>query len=297
MSQQQAGEHADQPTGPTHLSVSPESGACSSCGQPQPRHTSIPSSYIYAIGKIEPRFPRQSIEKEFAQVVGRSNTKGLTDRQTLQRVLSQRENRYLARQICWVLMIEGLETYLLVSHDPADLDLLLESLPTTPSPMDIDVVIGMRGSIAPPDMCNGLTVPMVLVDQIYSFDHQSLLNAMPKPKESDPELFKQASAELLERVMQLADNNGAADAHRALNYLAVRYPAVYAKVADAFVHNYSLAAVDVIQSRLTGARKIVDVILSFVNRGTDVTEKCFVRVDVTDEFPFLITKLSPYYDR
>jgi hypothetical protein len=26
-------------------------------------------------------------------------------------------------------------------------------------------------------------------------------------------------------------------------------------------------------------------------------DKCFVRVDVTDKFPFLVTKLSPYYDR
>jgi hypothetical protein len=31
--------------------------------------------------------------------------------------------------------------------------------------------------------------------------------------------------------------------------------------------------------------------------NTDVTEKFFVRVDVTEEFPFLVTKMSPYYDR
>jgi hypothetical protein len=28
-----------------------------------------------------------------------------------------------------------------------------------------------------------------------------------------------------------------------------------------------------------------------------LTEKVFVRVDVTEEFPFLVTKLAPYYDR
>jgi hypothetical protein len=33
------------------------------------------------------------------------------------------------------------------------------------------------------------------------------------------------------------------------------------------------------------------------NRNTDFTEKFFVRVDVTEEFPFLVTKLSPYFDR
>lgn len=50
-------------------------------------------------------------------------------------------------------------------------------------------------------------------------------------------------------------------------------------------------------SHLSGTRKIVDVIFSFTNRQTDVTEKFFVRVDVTDGFPFLVTKMSPYYDR
>jgi hypothetical protein len=42
---------------------------------------------------------------------------------------------------------------------------------------------------------------------------------------------------------------------------------------------------------------VVDVIFAYTNRNTDVVEKFFTRVDVTEEFPFLVTKLSPYYDR
>jgi len=34
-----------------------------------------------------------------------------------------------------------------------------------------------------------------------------------------------------------------------------------------------------------------------VHRTTDVTEKYFVRVDVTEVFPFLVTRMSPYFDR
>ncbi|MDQ0198681.1 hypothetical protein J2S10_001822 [Neobacillus ginsengisoli] len=56
-------------------------------------------SYIYACGKIELRFPNQSVEKELAQVIGRAETVGLTDYQALHSVLSKRENRYLARQL------------------------------------------------------------------------------------------------------------------------------------------------------------------------------------------------------
>ena len=44
-------------------------------------------------------------------------------------------------------------------------------------------------------------------------------------------------------------------------------------------------------------RKIVEVIFCLTNRQTDVVEKFFTRVDVTEEFPFLVTKMSPYYDR
>ena len=97
--------------------------------------------------------------------------------------------------------------------------------------------------------------------------------------------------------MQMADNAGATDEHRALNYLAVRYQAIYANAADAFARNAAMTAVDVAPSRLSSTRKIVDIIFTYTNRNTDVDEKYFVRVDVTEEFPFLVTKLSPYYDR
>ena len=255
------------------------------------------SSYVYALGRVTPRFPSLAVEKEFAQATGRAETTGLTDRQALQSVLSQRSNRYLARQLCWVLEIEGLETYLLVPRDPADIDLLLEALRPTPSPMDVDVVIGMRGPIAPPEMCNGLMIPIVAFDQIYSFDRDALIKGIPRPEKVTAEEFEPAAGELFDRIMQMADNAGASDEDRALNYLAMRYPAIYARAAEAYGQNSSLAAVAVRPSSLSGTRNIVDVIFSYTNRTTDVTEKFFVRVDVTEEFPFLVTKLSSYFDR
>src|SRR6516164_11768245 len=121
--------------------------ACPSCGVTRANNggAAAAPSYVYALGRIEARFPRPSVEKEFAQATGRAETAGLTDRQALQKVLAQRPNRYLARQLCWVMTIEGLETYILVPRDPADLELLIEALRPTPSPMDLDLVIGVRG--------------------------------------------------------------------------------------------------------------------------------------------------------
>jgi hypothetical protein len=95
----------------------------------------------------------------------------------------------------------------------------------------------------------------------------------------------------------MADNAGATDEHRALNYLAVRYPAIYAKAAEQYADDATLTRVEVRPSRLSGVRNIVDAIFSFTNRRTEVTEQVFARVDVTEAFPFLITKLTPYYER
>jgi hypothetical protein len=102
---------------------------------------------------------------------------------------------------------------------------------------------------------------------------------------------------LFDRIIQMADNAGSTDADRAVNYLALRYPAIYGRAAESFAENSSLTGVEARPSPLSGTRKIVEVIFSYTNRETDVTEKFFVRVDVTEEFPFLVTKMSPYYDR
>ena len=273
--------------------------SCPTCGATAATNAAADENpnYVYAIGRIEPRFPRPSVEKEFAQATGRAETGGLTDRQAVHKVLSQRQNRYLARQLCLVMTIEGLETYILVPRDPAELDLLVEALRPTPSPMDLDCVIGIRGPIASPEMCNGLMVPIVVFDQLYSFDRDSLIKAIPRPEKTPAKEFAAAAEELFDRIMQMTDNAGATNEHRAVNYCAVRYQAIYANAADAFARNASLTAVDVLPSPLSGTRKVVDVIFSYTNRSTDVVEKFFVRVDVTEEFPFLVTKLSPYYDR
>src|SRR5258708_4118657 len=230
--------------------------------------TAVPPSYVYAIGRIEARFPRPSVEKEFAQATGRAETARLTDRQVVQKVLVQRQNRYLGRQLCRVMTIEGLETYVLAPRDPVDLELLVEALRPTPSPMDLDCVIGVRGPIVPPEACNGLMVPIVAFDQIYSFDRDSLIKSIPRPEKTPAKEFAPAAEELFDRLMQMTDNAGATDEHRALNYLVLRYQAIYANAAEAFARNASLTSVYVAPSPLSGTRKVFDVILSYTNRNT-----------------------------
>jgi len=117
---------------------------CPTCGAMGPDPSSLNGTaapgFVYAIGRVEARYPNLAAEKEFAQATGRADTAGQTDQQTFHSVLSRRENRYLARQLCWVLTVQGQETYLLTPRDSSDIDLLIEAIRPAPSPNDIDVV-------------------------------------------------------------------------------------------------------------------------------------------------------------
>ena len=264
--------------------------------------TQEPPSYIYSIGTVNMRFPSPGIEKEFAQAAASlGGSASLTDRQLVHQTLV--EHRYLANEVCWAYSIENTDTYLLLPRDAQTLDKFIAAVhPSSQGQgqgIDIDVIIGQRGPLAQPEMCNGLVVPLVLVDQMYSFNQADLISAIAKPAHSkaSDDNFRRNADELFQRILQMADNVGSSDEHRALNYLSVRYQRIYECASEMQHRDFSLSAVEVIPSRLTGARRLVDVILKFTNRKTDVDEKFYVRVDVTEKFPFVDRKLSPFYDR
>jgi hypothetical protein len=259
-----------------------------------------PRSYIYAIGKVVPRFPNRSLEMELAQAIGQRHegeTKGLTSPEVAHKVLTDPANRYIARQICYVLTIEGLETYILVPSDPLDFDRLAQALRPAPDVGDIDVIIGRRGPMASPEMCNGLVVPIVIVDQIYSFDRDTLMKAVPKRKGTSEDQFKKTGTALFNHIIQMADNAGAIDEHRAVNYLSVRYDEIYHRTQLLQDENYSFTGVEVKLSPLSGTRKVVDVIFSYENRANRAVQKWFARVDVTEEFLFLVSPMQEYFER
>jgi hypothetical protein len=251
--------------------------------------------YVYVLGQIEARFPNRSIEKGYVQILERSKSANFEHQQAFYSVLSQPENRYLARKLSWILTKEGVPIYILLPTGPEDLNILLEAIRPPACPLDRQVVVGRKGPVAPPEMC-GLEVPMVLVDHLYSLEYNDFIKSIRSESVTD-EKFKAIARETFLRMMQLADNIGSTDKHRALNYLSVRYPAIYVKAAEELERNFLLTSVNAIFSRLSDNRKIVSVIQSFTNKETGAVEKYFVRVDLTEEFPFIVTKMAPYYDR
>jgi hypothetical protein len=248
--------------------------------------------WVYTLGTIEPQPPNRSVRNELAQAIGRGDAKGLTDHQAFHAALSKPENRYLLRQLCWVFSVEHVESYILVPRD-GDYMQLLEAIRPNPSKHDLDLALGILGPLAPPEACNGLRVPMLAFDQLYSFNRPSLLGSIPRPEKTSAKEFAPMAEEVLDRILQMTGNSGATDGDRACNYLAVRCPEIYQTAAEQFAKNASLTSVDVYPSPIGGGRVVVE--FAYTNRTTELVEKFCVRVNVEGEFPYLEKKLSPCY--
>jgi hypothetical protein len=255
------------------------------------------TQYIHAIGKIVPRFPRKDLEKEYYQIMHGLETKGKLDNEIMSSIFSDENYKYIAYEMCWVFTIEGLEIYILRANNREAFEQFVESTNASPTVNDINVVIGTKGPLSSPELCNGLILPVVTVDKVYSIDKDSLLKVIPRNTGEDEKTFNDTSGELFNRIIQMADNLGATDEHRALNYLSVRYDAIYAHSYKMNLDDFSLTAIDVLPSRLSGTRKIVDVIFTYRNRQTDFIDKYFMRVDINEKYPFLVSPLSAYYNR
>jgi len=285
------------------------------CGCAKCAGASAPLGYVYAVGAIEARFPSLDVEKELRQVVTDADTRGISESELLYAVLSRGENLYLAREMCWVFQIAGVDTYILQPRSQVELTDLIAAISPNLTDIEWDIVIGLRGGNAPPQMCNGLELPVAMVNQVYSFTMTQFIENVPLPRRpgfdpADPNYkenvkkFREAVAQAFTRMRQLADNAGETDEHRALNYVSLRYPNIYSLSYEKENPGTnpgdpvsSLTGVEVLPSRLAGARQIKDIVFTFTNRSTSVEEKYFTRVDVTGQFPFLVSPLQIFYDR
>ncbi|MBT9316584.1 cyanobactin maturation protease PatG family protein [Leptothoe spongobia] len=269
------------------------------------------SQYVYAVGTVVPRFPNMSLEKEYKQaVVQDADTEGQSTRmwEIQYSVLNKPENRYIARDLCWVFSIQNVDTYILEPKTNDELQQLINMLPHSTSQgssepsneEQVDVVIGDLGPIAPPEKCNGLQLPIVILNNTYSFTVQEFLSNLRQAidsQRSEDDLLRY----VFKLLMQLADNVGNLDEHRAVNYVALRYHEVYKQTIEQYQQDppHVLDGVNVQMSRLnaSGTRRIVEVIFTYRNDQTDVKTRFYASVDVGGMFPFLVDALQPYYER
>jgi hypothetical protein len=274
------------------------------------------SGFVYAIGRIVPQFPSLGVEKEFAQLTDGIESGGTVETALLRQVLSDPQNRYLGRHLCWVFTSQHVETFSVLPRDDSDLTRLIEMLPTEAGDDVVHVVVGRFGRSGFDTTCDSLNLPSIVPDQLLAFTLDEFIEAMPDMPDairesdntsSDPEQtdnsrpdetmrqFRAVIRGVYPRLTRRADNHGMSDEHRALNYVSLRYPAIYHMALQA--HRESKVLVN-IETRPTpsAARRLVSIRLTFRQRRTDIVEHYHCLVDVTDVFPFLASPLTLVYD-
>jgi hypothetical protein len=115
-------------------------------------------------------------------------------------------------------------------------------------------------------MCNGLMVPIVACDQIYSFDRDALIKTIPRP-EDDGAQFNPAAEELFNSYT--ADGQCWRDGRT--SRFELPHHALSRNLCEGggrFERDFSLSGVDVRPS-LSRTRKLLDVI--FATNATDFT--------------------------
>jgi hypothetical protein len=262
------------------------------------------SRFIYVLGSVDIRFPDQSISEEFqvaAQTLGIKQNPNKPLRDWYHQVLSQTGARYIARQVCWILKVEGQTAYYLTLHDMHDLPDLISCLGNAED--DLDLFIG-SSTLVPVDNCPAVTAPVLFVQQLCSFQQADLIKwfktrSKAKSKGKNVELVpdEHDPNELFRKLVQSADNFGDTDELRALNYLAVRYQPLYELYAELVASGLTLDSIKVEKSRLWRQNHIVDPVFSFRHRQTGVVQKYFVRVDVSHLYPMITYPIAEYFDR
>jgi hypothetical protein len=256
--------------------------------------------FVYVVGRLYARFPSLGAEKEYAQLTG-GDPDALVRTAALKDALSRGENRYLARQMCWVISGPSSDACLLVPRDGSDLAELIETL--TDDDNTVQVLVGspaLGPAMASPCLVGGL--PAVWPDQLLSFRRDELLEALAEASDwemrggSQPEMWRRIAGGLFDHLTQRTENRGISPVHRAMNFIALRYTPIYHLAFDAQREENALIGIDALVGGAGSERTTVDVRFAFRNIRTHVVERYVCRVDVTDLFPFLTGPLTRTHD-
>jgi hypothetical protein len=262
------------------------------------------SGYVFAIGRIRHFFPALDIEKEYKQLVPKPlppELNGAPEDRILQWVLEQ--NPFLAREMGWVFLIQNVSTYVLIPRSPIELEQFVKAIvPASTTEVTYDVIVGVQDPAALVGAGDG-SVPGVTVNRTYQFTLTELVDsviaALRAQGVAQPPNRAQIT-DLFDDLLQLADNTGDADEHRALNYVSVNYPEIYMPQSPGGPGAPATAyftGVETRRSPLGGGRAIIDVIVSYTNQTSGVVTKFYTSIDVSGQFPYLATPLQPYFER
>jgi hypothetical protein len=248
--------------------------------------------YVYAIGRVDVRFPSLGIEREYQQ--RERALHDLPQHPRNARILAVLEkNPHLALRVSYVFLIGGTPVFALGPSSGSLKDAFFKALAQS---HDIDhscVVIDRVGGFTNPASYGGLLLSLIAVDQLYAFSATEWAEGLAKvakaalqSRKVEAAHFRAISQGIFREVTTMPENMGVADGHRALNYLLVQHPGMFLAAAERPGHVLDRIETRVIQAG--GGRRHVAVILSFLDRGTNVPERLYCAVDITEEWPFIV---------
>jgi hypothetical protein len=289
----------------------PPEQACPRCSVAQ---GTLAETFVYAIGKLEMKFPTVGIEREFQQreaALHRLQEPRSADQKRGERIAAVLSAHvHLAQRVCYLFNMSNMPAYALGITSTLQREAVLEALRGSDNLNRWCVLIGRRGPIAPPSACGGILVPVVACDQFYTFtldEWVKLLAAtvMPalKRKTVDQDVFVSSAQEFFARIVASTENVGITDGHRALNYALMQHPGLFVAAASR-ANTHTLDHIETRAIRDMGSRRLVLIILTFLDRATGVPERLFCRIDVTEEWPFVtdsptgrpLLDLQPFID-
>jgi Subtilase family/PatG C-terminal len=256
----------------------PQSCSCSS---------TVPVSFVYAIGTVRPTFPNEGLRKEYDFAASQLKVQP-TDYYS---VLSNPSYFYIAQETCWILEISSIDSFIIHPRSVVELRDLIEAIKpiqnSTEKPMSI--IIGGMYLNKPYPRCPHVQLPVVVVNQVFYFDFQTLIQNLTAKN------IEVESVKSVLEALELKPNPGISDFDRALNYIAFRFPEMYKK-ADELKNppqapGYFILGVTTKPASVQGNRRVVDVIFQYQQYDTGEQQFYYCAIDVTGQFPFLQSPL------
>ncbi|AQQ00788.1 hypothetical protein B0W48_13800 [Pseudoalteromonas aliena] len=269
-------------------------------------HHLYENHFVYCVGNINAKFPTLNLEKELNQNSIMSSEQlpmldNVNDNIALERLnrnknlyqqlfkgLSQPNNRYIARSMEWVLdnRFNEQQYKLLLSTDEL-LTQCISALGRTESSKKGQVAI--VGSVTD---AGEMFVTAIMPTTVMPFGQ--LLNG---EHGSNAQFLK-----LIDEITALDSSSGNTDGARALNFALYNNVDIYNHTYSLYYNSssdgpnpsgYQLLAIDT-DTLTSGDRIVVNVIFKYQGINTGALQFWYCRVDVTGEYPFIVSSWQQY---
>ncbi|MCG7534157.1 hypothetical protein [Pseudoalteromonas sp. OOF1S-7] len=253
--------------------------------------------YIYALGQIDIVFPNEGLKRQFlsaAMALG-VNEKAyyavFTNKSQPVGNPARYKYLYLAEQVDWVLSVNQKHCYVLKPVTPTELEALIEALQPPNNTLE-SVYTCVIGHITSGH--DTLELPEVICQQVYHQTLSQLHQTIQKISSAETNAIQDVIREL-----EVEPNPGRSDFDRAKNFIAFRYPNIYAQTHTMNTGTNTLPSASLV--RITFSRfdalsdhRIVDITLTYKENTSTRHHYYFCRVDVSGLYPFINTEIQSF---